>query len=54
MYYKEMSPDEILKSIKRIMSSKSIVEYEKCIIIKSFVNNLIDSDFIILYERSNI
>ena len=51
MYYKEMLSDEILKSIKRIMKSKSLTDYEKCIIIKNFINNLIDSDFIISYEH---
>lgn len=50
MYCKEMLSDEILKSIKRIMRSKILSDYEKCIIIKNFINNLIDSDFIIPYE----
>ena len=43
MYYKEMLSDEILKSIKRIMRSNILEDYEKCVIIKSFINNLIDS-----------
>lgn len=51
MYCKEMLSDEILKSIKRIMRSNILEDYEKCVIIKSFINNLIDSDFIISYEH---
>lgn len=51
MYYKEMLSDEILKSIKRIMRSNILEDYEKCVIIKNFINNLIDSDFIIAYEH---
>ena len=46
-----MLSDEILKSIKRIMRSNILEDYEKCVIIKNFINNLIDSDFIISYEH---
>lgn len=46
MYFKEMVSEDILKEIKHIMSYKVLTDFEKCIMIKSFCNNLVDSDVI--------
>ena len=46
MYYKEMVSEDILKEIKQIMRCKVLTDFEKCIMIKSFCNNLVDSDVI--------
>lgn len=46
MYYKEMVSEDILKEIKQIMRCKVLTDFEKCVMIKSFCNNLVDSDVI--------
>ena len=46
MYYKEMVSEDILKEIKQIMRCKVLTDFEKCIMIKAFCNNLVDSDVI--------
>ena len=46
MYYKDMLSAEILKEIKQIMRTNVLTDYEKCVIIKNFCNNLVDSDVI--------
>ena len=46
MYYKEMVSEDILKEIKKIMRYKFLTDFEKCLMIKSFCNNLVDSDVI--------
>ena len=49
MYYKEMLSAEILKEIKQIMRYKVLTDAEKCVMIKSFCNNVVDSDAILAY-----
>ena len=49
MYYKEMVSEDILKEIKQIMRCKVLTDFEKCIMIKNFCNNLVDSDLIRVY-----
>lgn len=49
MYYKEMLSDEILKEIKQIMGYKSLTDFEKCLMIKNFCNNIAGSDAIHFY-----
>ena len=49
MYYKEMLSEEILKEIKQIMRYKVLTDVEKCVMIKSFCNNVVDSDAILAY-----
>ena len=46
MYYKEMVSEDILKEIKQIMRCKVLTDFEKCIMIKNFCNNLVSSDAI--------
>ena len=46
MYYKEMVSEDVLKEIKQILRYKVLTDYEKCIMIKNFCNNLVDSDVI--------
>lgn len=46
MYYKEMVSEDVLKEIKQIIRYKGLTDFEKCIMIKSFCNNLVDSDVI--------
>ena len=41
-----MVSEDILKEIKQIMRCKVLTDFEKCIMIKSFCNNLVDSDAI--------
>lgn len=46
MYYKEMVSEDILKEIKHIIGYKVLTDFEKCVMIKNFCNNLVDSDVI--------
>ena len=46
MYYKEMVSEDCIKEIKQILRHKVLTDYEKCVIIKNFCNNLVDSDVI--------
>ena len=46
MYYKEMVSEDCIKEIKQIMRYKGLTDFEKCVMIKSFCNNLVDSDVI--------
>ena len=46
MYYKEMVSEDILKEIRGILGYKVLTDYEKCVMIKNFCNNLVDSDVI--------
>ena len=41
-----MVSEDIVKEIKQIMRCKVLTDFEKCIMIKSFCNNLVDSDAI--------
>lgn len=46
MYYKEMVSEDCIKEIRRIMGYNVLTDSEKCLLIKSFCNNLVDSDVI--------
>lgn len=46
MYYKELVSEDCIKEIKQIMTCKVLTDFEKCVMIKSFCNNLVDSDVI--------
>lgn len=46
MYYKEMVSEDCIKEIKQIMRCKVLTDIEKRVLIKSFCNNLVDSDVI--------
>ena len=46
MYYKEMVSEDCIKEIKQIMGYKVLTDFEKCILIKNFCNNLVDIDVI--------
>ena len=46
MYYKEMVSEDVLKELKQIMRCKFLTDFEKCILIKNFCNNLVDSNVI--------
>ena len=41
-----MVSEDILKEIKQIMRYNVLTDFEKCIMIKNFCNNLVDSDAI--------
>lgn len=41
-----MVSEDILKEIKHIMRYKGLTDFEKCIMIKNFCDNLVDSDVI--------
>ena len=46
MYYKEMVSEDCIKEIKQILRYTALTDFEKCAMIKSFCNNLVDSDVI--------
>lgn len=46
MYYKEMTSEDCIKEIRRIIGYTVLTDVEKCLLIKSFCNNLVDSDVI--------
>lgn len=46
MYYKEMVSEDRIKEIKQIMRYKVLTDFERCVLIKDFCNNLVDSDVI--------
>lgn len=41
-----MVSEDIIKQIKQIIRCKGLTDFEKCVIIKNFCNNLVDSDVI--------
>lgn len=53
MYYKEMVSEDCIKEIKWIMRCKVLTDFERCVLIKDFCNNLVDSDAIRVYVDIN-
>lgn len=53
MYYKEMVSEDCIKEIKQIMRYKVLTDFERCVLIKDFCNNLVDSDAIRVYVDIN-
>lgn len=52
-----MVSEDILKEIKQIMRYKVLTDYEKCVMIKNFCDNLVDSDVIegeVIYNKREV